>query len=326
MFHSLKKILDPYLSKWNHPVLHSRVHLLQGFGDDFWVKRDDELSFGASGSKVRKFASLISALKEGAFHEVAVIGGHHSNSVLASAQFLREAGIPFHGFLFGRGDLDGMSNGWFRELLWGDYKVTWVGNNEKESPLEKARTYQKYQMEVGHKVFVLPEGASCRESIPGGLTLACDILTNEYSHGLRFENIVIDSGTGFMAHCLYLGMAYLKRSPKIHVVLMAENEESFMHNFERLKADTIRLFGALPEGPKPTFCFYKPVTAKSFGAVNATVFNEVRNLAVSEGILADPVYNAKLFMTARQLRGDGQLQGESLIIHSGGTLSLSGFA
>jgi len=45
--------------------LQSRIHRLHWFGrSDIWVKRDDELSFGVSGTKLRKHASIIPVLSK----------------------------------------------------------------------------------------------------------------------------------------------------------------------------------------------------------------------------------------------------------------------
>ncbi len=50
----LKQQLEP-LADYQ---LQSRTHLLKNF-KNIYIKRDDELSFGISGSKIRKYASLI---------------------------------------------------------------------------------------------------------------------------------------------------------------------------------------------------------------------------------------------------------------------------
>lgn len=45
--------------------LQSRIHRVRWFGrSDIWVKRDDELSFGVSGTKLRKHASIILSFVE----------------------------------------------------------------------------------------------------------------------------------------------------------------------------------------------------------------------------------------------------------------------
>lgn len=81
--------------------LQSRIHRLHWFGSsNIWIKRD-ELSFGVSGTKLRKHASIIPALKLKGIEEVVVIGEANSNSVLSAAQALIENGIKITPFLLG---------------------------------------------------------------------------------------------------------------------------------------------------------------------------------------------------------------------------------
>ena len=51
--------------------------------------------------------------------------------------------------------------------------------------------------------------------------------------------------------------------------------------------------------------------------MNQTIKNEIKRLAQEEGILADPIYSAKLFHESRRYIETEQLKGNILIIHSG---------
>ena len=110
--------------------LQSRIHRLQWFGrSDIWVKRDDELSFGVSGTKLRKHASIIPALKLKGIEEVVVIGGANSNNVLSAAQTLTENGIKITPFLLGppshkQGNLKLLS------LFIDDDEIHWVSRDQ----------------------------------------------------------------------------------------------------------------------------------------------------------------------------------------------------
>jgi 1-aminocyclopropane-1-carboxylate deaminase/D-cysteine desulfhydrase len=99
------------------------------------------------------------------------------------------------------------------------------------------------------------------------------------------------------------------------VLLLADNEEFF-------KEKLFQWIGSIPLNVQ---CM-KPKTAKSFGSVNQTIKNEIKRLAREEGILADPIYAAKLFFSARKYIQEAELKGNVLIIHSGGTLSMTGFS
>lgn len=74
---------------WN---LSSRVHSLNHFPDEdvcCYVKRDDELGCGISGSKLRKYAGLVPLLISHKIRHLIVIAGSQSNNLLAALQIAR---------------------------------------------------------------------------------------------------------------------------------------------------------------------------------------------------------------------------------------------
>src|ERR1019366_7605954 len=99
MFSSLPQIVQKLINK--DFVLHSRIHLLnENIGEGhLYIKRDDELNSGITGSKYRKFASLIPFLVQNRFDEVALIGSAQSNNVTGALQLLNENQIKPRLFL-----------------------------------------------------------------------------------------------------------------------------------------------------------------------------------------------------------------------------------
>lgn len=85
--------------------LQSRIHPLRSFhfpATQCFIKRDDELGFGVSGSKIRKYRTLIPFLYRSNIKEVILIGSVQSNHILSCVQLLIEKGIT--PTLFLRGD------------------------------------------------------------------------------------------------------------------------------------------------------------------------------------------------------------------------------
>jgi 1-aminocyclopropane-1-carboxylate deaminase/D-cysteine desulfhydrase-like pyridoxal-dependent ACC family enzyme len=76
---------------------------------------------------------------------------------------------------------------------------------------------------------------------------------------------------------------------------------------------------------RPDYKLYYSTIAKSFGGTNRAIFREIKCIAREDGILTDPVYSAKLFIMAKHTIQDQSLDGNILLIHSGGALALSGF-
>jgi 1-aminocyclopropane-1-carboxylate deaminase len=272
----------------------SRIHPLRSYPVGFYIKRDDELSFGVSGSKWRKMLSLIPALQAKGVKQALLIGGAHSNNVLALGQRLREVGIRPIGILLEPHDKSLKGNFLLSSLFLSE--IHWI---PREAWHDVGAIAAKLAPEGS---LIIPEGADMAEAYLGAQTLARDIERNEAELGQRFAHIFLDSGTGLTARACIEGM---KDSPaEFHVVTMAPSQ--------------------LPV--RPNVHAYRPRLRASFGAVSPQIFSFIRDFAAREGVLLDPLYSAKLFYEAEHIAKEKELKGPALIVHSGGALSLMGFS
>ena len=296
---------------WN---LSSRVHKLNYFPDEgvtCYVKRDDELGCGISGSKLRKYASLMPVLIQKGVRHLLIIAGPQSNNLLAALQMAREFKLQVTAFLIKPRNLEVQGNFRLSLLFLDEQEIIWIDREEWCTVNEVAHDYLTRLKDPG---FILSEGASVLEALDGAMSITADIMRNEQTLGCNFQHIFVDAGTGFSAAGLIKGLTLLHHQSMIHVLLLADDEHTF-----HTKLNTW-----IGMHPKNYQCFY-PKTAKSFGSVNQTIKEEIKRLAREEGILADPIYSAKLFHEARRRIVENHLQGNVLIIHSGGTLTMAGF-
>ncbi len=308
----------------DYPV-QSRIHRLQSLSHSSvqaYVKRDDELGFGISGSKFRKYRSLVPFLVKNAFEEVVLIGGAYSNHILGLSPLLIENGIKPTLFLRGEPAAELKGNAKLIELLVPRSFIHRISRAEWDQVEIKAQDYLAQQSQ-NKSCCLIPEGGAVKESLPGALTLALDICRNESISGVAFDHLFVEAGTGFMALALMLGMAWLEHPAVIHVLLLADHEDTFRDKLQRLHGEFVSLMGT--SCPYPSrFILHKPSTAASFGSVNQTVREEVKRLAREEGFFADPIYSAKLFLETKKI--STRLSGKILVIHSGGAITLAGFS
>ena len=294
--------------------LSSRAHRLNCFpkqGVQCYVKRDDELGCGINGTKLRKYASIIPFFKTKDIRHLIIIGGAQSNNLLAALQVARELQLKVTLFLL-KPKYVGVRGNLKLSLLFIDERdIVWVERNQWQAVQQLAENYQTTLRESS---YILTEGASIAAAMNGAMSLAADIRRNEQELGITFQHIFIDAGTGFSAAALLKGLSQSYHQAVVHILLLADDEEQFKQKLTEW-VDTICI---------EYHCFY-PKTAASFGALNHTIKAEIRRLAKEEGILAEPIYSAKLFHEARFYIQDKKLTGNILIIHSGGLLSLAGF-
>lgn len=303
---------------------HSRVHHLKTFNSNdlrCYVKRDDEL--GLHGSKFRKFGSLIAYLIEHNVEEVIVIGGANSNHVLGISQLLNENHIPCRLFLCQTKQDKLQGNALLTKILVPESQIHWIAREQWKHVNEMAADYAN-KLFPQKKLFIIPEGGCTPEALPGALTLPCDILSNEKQLDFKFDHFFVDSGTGITAMALILGLAFIQHPGHIHVTLMAGHPDLFLLKLKEYQSHFSSLMKTNCPWPK-SFSLSKPLQAKAFGSTNAKTFEAIKAIARDEGILCDPIYNAKLFQEAKRKILKENLQGKALIIQSGGTLSLLGF-
>jgi 1-aminocyclopropane-1-carboxylate deaminase/D-cysteine desulfhydrase-like pyridoxal-dependent ACC family enzyme len=309
-------------------MLCSRIHPLKFIskpGAYIYVKRDDELGFGISGTKLRKYKSLLAYIKEQSIKHAVLIGGAYSNNIVGLTQLLIEHNVV--PYLFLRGDKPPLYKGNFllTSLLVPENQIHWI----KRADWEHVETVaQAFLDRLPKPALLIPEGACMLPALAGALTLGEDIVRNEAEHNILFEHIFIEAGTGLAAIGLILGLKSLKRIPHIHILLLAINQDEFLiklYDFYKYFIEHLGQQVAWEEIIKHLH-FYTPTIASSFGTTNQKIFEAIIQVARQDGILVDPIYTAKLFLTAKEIiLSTSTMKGNILIIHGGGGLALMGY-
>ena len=301
-------------------ILRSRAHPCRDEAGPFHVKRDDELSFGVSGTKYRRFASLIPALLAGGVQRLVVCGGLRANFPLAAAQLFTEAGLEVH-LVLRRPAAAAAGPGVNGALL--PLLVPRPRLHLTDGPPDKdaALLQQRLEEEHGGPVPLLPEGGIHPGAMAGALSLLTDIRRNETVAGHPFEGIWMDAGTGFGAGAVLAGLRWSGLRRRLNVVLLAGAADGVLRHAARVEAWLVGQSGRPSLQPGLQADFHRPAQQRSFGAVGPAVRQAVHRMAAL-GILTDPVWSGKFFMT---LAGRPPARGRVLAVHSGGALSLSGF-
>lgn len=305
----MSNLLDKF--QFEAYCLESRIHPLKSISNTY-LKRDDELSCMISGSKLRKYASLIPHLKNLNLQKVGLIGGAYSNNIVGLSQLLIENNMQPILFLRKPSNYEIKGNLLLIELLNDKKNIHWIERNDWSKVEEIADS---------HNIYVIPEGAIQYESLIGAMTLSSDILRNEKESNLIFQHIFIEAGTGLQAIALILGHGISNHSATIHVLQLAPSQ--FEENLKFFKERLLNEFN-IPDF-KCNYKIWKPVNAPSFGSVNKKILNKIASFAKNEGVILDPIYSAKLIIETERILSEYQFQGSKLIVHSGGSISLFGY-
>jgi len=318
----LQAIVDAHTANiWQ---LNSRVHRLmnfKGLHTDVFIKREDESGLGFGGTKYRKYSALIPFLKKNLVESVCLIGGAYSNNLALLSQILIENAITPLLFLRGEPRLAIKGNHLILRMLVPEEQIYWIARKDWQQVTAIVQAHITRAKAEGKRIWSIPEGAAITPVLPGSMSLFLDIIRNERETDKIFSHILMDAGTGITAIACILCNTYLQMPRKIHVLLTAGTEKSFMQTLNHFHA----AFSELLKHPCPQPEKFKVYPSNAFGKVTTEVLTEGISIARTEGILADPVYSVKLIKQAHQIIQEEKLSGNILIIHAGGTPSIFGF-
>ncbi len=289
---SLKQIIEKNSS--SEFLVKSRIHKEPKYfkSNNLFMKRDDEIGFGISGSKVRKFASLIKSISDQKPDWVVVEGSLNSNNVLGLSSLLNSSNIKFK-LALPKSNSAQMGN------------AIWIESIYKDEVLEIENTnglpFEKYaQLLKSDNLFVIKEGAAQIESVAGLLNLGNEIMEYEKANNQKFNAIYIDAGTGITAISVVLAYAFSNHSPKFYITLIAGTKNEFV----KLMQNTLNEFNSKNVMDLSlnleNITFLEPPSAKSFGSINATIKNEWQFQMKELGYPIDLTYTAKHFFTVKE--------------------------
>ncbi|MGE0173469.1 MAG: pyridoxal-phosphate dependent enzyme [Oligoflexales bacterium] len=306
-------------------VLHSRCHRVRSMQAETWVKRDDELSLGASGYKYRKLASLAPYLFSREFKHVALVGSGLSNFVVSASQLFLELGIQPTLFVREQHGNVEHPQANLRDLLIPPKHVVVVAR-DRWTNIEQLAAEEMRRRYKAESFCFLPEGGFHPAGVMGCVSLATDIIANEAELGFRFDKIVVDAGTAFTALALIFGFSLLKEHRDLTIVPMADKwtQAEFTEKANAFFQWAAGFLNVEPPTLTVRLRVEAPSATGSFGAFSTAVAQQIVHSAREDGLLIDPIYNAKLFLTLTKLQ-EQHTAGRWLVVHSGGALSLFGF-
>lgn len=294
-----------------------------------WILRDDELG-GFWGTKYRKYASIIEHCQQENISEIICTGGINSNNLAAASLLCKEFGINVT-VLAIEDHVSHLTpptgNRLIIKTALSPERLILIPRSEKNTVMERMSGLSEQLRKAGKKTLILEDGGGCIPAVKGCLTLANEILRDrgEWPDKKPPDHVFIDSGTGLTSASLVAGIKL--RAPtaqiKTHVVQMAGFDEQIKNAFDSWVTPAT---GVQWDDVHTMMKVYRPLSPRSYGATSAALFEFIRELARTFGILSDPVYTAKLFARTFDLISGQNLKGKILIIHSGGISGLLGYS
>jgi D-cysteine desulfhydrase len=295
-------------------------------GVRLFVKRDDHMSLGCGGNKLRKLEFILGEALAQGVQTIITVGGIQSNHARLTAAAAARAGIKCELVLnhrVRRDDTEYVHNG--NLLLDSLFGARILRPNNDEEPIDFAENRAKDLRKSGQIVYVCPLGGSTPLGSLGYALCAQEIAEQSLEMGLEFTQVVLANGSGGTHAGLAVGFAAMGRSPKeVKSYVVLDNHEKTLKRTLDVAQNTAKLLELDKKFTEEDIDIDDGHLGKGYGIPTEEMLGAVRIMAQSEGLLLDPVYSGKAFAGLLQDIRDGKyVSGQNvLFLMTGGVPSL----
>lgn len=281
------------------------------------AKRDDLLSFGFGGNKVRKMQMVAAEAVAAGADTLITCGGVQSNHARVTAA--AGAALGLRVVLVLNGAPPAVATGNHRlDLLFGA-EIVFVASRDERAPAMEAIADERRR--AGLRPFIVPLGAS---NATGALGFARGV-TELSTNGIRPDVIVHASSSGGTQAGLIAGTSLVGLRPRIVGVSADDPADALAQTIHMLLGDMAAKLGAKPEtiGLDRTIEIDDTETGDGYGIPTAASLAAAELVARTEGIVLDQTYTAKAMagLIARVRGGDFAADQSVLFWHTGGMMA-----
>lgn len=291
-------------------------------GLDIWFKRDDLISFGLGGNKVRGLEFLLGdALAQGA--DTLVTGaGCQSNHVRATAAAAAHCRLRCVAVYWG--DPPAAIEGNYRLTRLLGAETHFTGDCDRAS-VDRGIEEQCARLRgLGQRPYAIPRGGACVLGTLGHVLAARELLLQSRVRGIEPDAILLAAGSGGTHAGWLVGNALLGNPWALQSVAVSRDAGATRAQIQRLTAEAASRLGV----PAPLAATAPPVVRSGFigpgyGILSAEGTDAIRLVARTEGILLDPAYTGKAMAALIALWKSSRLPFRSVVfLHTGGEPAL----
>ncbi len=295
-------------------------------GPQLFVKRDDLTGLGLGGNKLRKLEFLLGeALAQGA-DTVLTVGALQSNHARQTAAACARLGLDCE-LVLRRGSHASdayLNNGnMLLDRLFGARLHLLQAQESREECME-ARAGDLRA--AGRRPYCMPVGGSCGLGDLGYVACAEEIIAQSDDMNVRFDAVVVATGSGGTQGGLVAGMRLLEGAPVIGMAIEGTRAEQ-----EALAAaqamETLHLLGRDAADLDSSVAVMDDFVGSGYAKPTDSMREALSLAARFEGLVLDPVYTGKAFAGFIALARSGRFKNDQslLFVHTGGVPGLFGY-
>ncbi len=286
-------------------------------GPEIWFKRDDLISFGLGGNKVRGLELLVAdALAQGA--EVLVTGaGVQSNHVRATAAAAVHCGLRCMAVYWG--DAPARIDGNYRVTRMLGAEAVFTGDPDRASVDSGIAAVCEELRAKGQRPYPIPRGGACALGALGHALAARELFQQCQSLGFVPEVVVLATGSGGTHAGWLLGTRALGSPWMVESFTVSREAETARAEVARLATEAAALLGLDWHFAPEEAIMHGGFIGAGYGVPSPEAAEAIRLVGRTEGVLLDPTYTGKAMAgLLDHLRRGLALYRSVVFLHTGG--------
>ena len=305
-------------------------------GKNIYVKRDDQTGSEWSGNKIRKLEFAVKEALDMGCNMLITCGGIQSNHCRATVAVATRLGMK-SAVLLRIDDKPPVEGNYFLDLLLGADVRFCTRAEYSESRMEIMKEIAGEYAARGVRPYIIPEGASFGVGTMGYYHALKEIVAQEDEMDIRFDTVVVATGSGGTAAGLNLSNMVNGYGKKIFGVCVCDDEAYFQKACLTCARDCLpylvkdgEISAARAEDiarnmKESDFRFIEGYVGRGYALSRPEELEHITRMARMEAIVFDPVYTGKAtYGMVSEMKHGGLLERAKniLFIHTGGLYGL----
>lgn len=288
-------------------------------GPEIYIKRDDYTGTEVSGNKVRKLEFSIKEAVDMGCNYLITCGGIQSNHARATVAVAVKMGMKAGLVLRGNEDIELDGNLLLNKLLGADIRFITPEDyrNRRMEIMEELKREMKLK---SFKPYIIPEGASNGIGSFGYFNAMEEILVQEKEMGIHFDGIFIAVGSGGTHAGLLLGSKIFSSRAQIYGINVCDDEKYFKNRIHEILIESNEYLDTDIQFDKSEINIIDGYVGRGYALSSPVELNFIKEFAMLEGIILDPVYTGKAMYGLIEEIKSGRFKEfkNILFIHTGG--------
>lgn len=307
------------------PIVEAKSFFNDCENYNVWIKRDDLTGIELSGNKIRKLEFLLHEAKKLNASRLITCGGAQSNHCRATAYVAAKSGMKCTLFLRSDVEPDFTANYFLSHLVGADIiRVT------AEEYLDVDRRMKEYAVSIkerGEISYVIPEGGSNHIGAWGYVKAFEEIEKQIAAENLPINAIVCATGSGGTHAGLLFAKKLLNSQLDVFSVNVCDDAAFFKTKISNIASHFAAENSLTLSVTKDEVEIIDGYVGDGYGMINDAVVNTIREFALQEAIVLDPVYSAKAVFGLRDQMKKKTIDSKNILfIHTGGIFGLFAYA